>query len=84
MEKYYDYNKERPWISAILDMQMEQNKSIILSLKSFEMRIKRLEDITDNLNDAFYGENKDNIEDLDSPTGLGINTATDKPGRFKI
>ena len=45
----YDYNKERPWLSVLWDMQLNINRSN-------EMRIKRLEKIVGDLADIVFDE----------------------------
>lgn len=77
MKKQYDYNIERHWISTLFDMQLEHNKSTQLILNSFEMRLKRLEQIVEDISDIVYNDNN-----FETPTGLGMDISG--KGRFKI
>ena len=50
--KEYDYSKERPWVSALFDMQLQWNKSM-------EVRFKRIEQMVENLADDVFGMDDD-------------------------
>ncbi len=51
MEKY-DYDKERPWLNTLFEMQLVVNRSL-------EMRVKRLERIVEDLADVVFGSEGD-------------------------
>ncbi len=52
--KKYDYDRERPWISKIIDMQLDINKST-------KMCLERLERIVKDLADAVFSEEDNDI-----------------------
>ena len=54
MEKY-DYDKERAWLSTLFEMQLVVNRSL-------EMRVKRLEQMVENLADDVFGSNEDSVQ----------------------
>ena len=63
----FDYKK----YDKLFEMQRMINDGLILNVRSMMMRIKRLEGIVESLSDELY-------DDLETPSGLGLNTGTGK------
>jgi hypothetical protein len=64
--------------NTINEMQLEINRKHTLLSRSYDMRLKRLEDIVSNLADELFGSDKE------TPTGLGITTGTNFGKRFEV
>ena len=64
---------------AINGMQHELNKMGTVAMHGFEMRLKRLETIVNEMAEVVY-----EFDNLETPSGLGIDTSgIDYGGRFK-
>ena len=69
MEVIMNYDKDRPYLNMILQMQQDANQHMIV-------RIKRLESIVESLSDTIW-------KDDDDKSGLSILSGTSTGFKFK-